>query len=166
MTQSGRGEQPLRTLLWRSGRTDLGRVHWLRHAVEDRDALAAAAGGECLGGCTVAAIDVLPVVHHPHSPSWADGEVRLHLQAATDIAAEWRNLVAGLHAGRAVLGADATELHDWTVRHREVGDPDIVVAVNDYGPWPRKTAACERRTRKLRAVGSEQRDTAAPSRLL
>src|SRR5262249_39993797 len=77
-----------------------------------------------------------------------------------------RDLVASFEAGRTVLDADAAELHDWTVRHCKVGDPDIVVAVHDHGPWPGETAACERRTWKLRALGPEQCDTAACSRLL
>jgi hypothetical protein len=60
----------------------LGRSRWpnlwcadrLGHAVEDRNALAAAAGRKRFGRRAEAAVDVLPVVHHPDIPGWVDGE--------------------------------------------------------------------------------------------
>src|SRR5262245_40295604 len=45
---------------------DLRCSHRLGHAEEDHDALATAARRERLVGAAEAAVDVLPVVHHPH----------------------------------------------------------------------------------------------------
>ena len=147
-----------------SRRPDLRCAHRLGHAVEDHDALAAAAGRERLVGRTDTAVDVLPVVHHPDVACRIDGDIDLHLQAAAHVAAGRRNLVAGLHAGRTVLGADAAQLHDRTARHGEVGNPDVVVAVHGHGPRPGETAAGERRARKLGAVRPQQRDAATVER--
>src|SRR5262245_40484886 len=47
------------------GRSDLRCTHRLCHAEEDHDTLAAAARRQRLGSVFVAAVDVLPVVHHP-----------------------------------------------------------------------------------------------------
>ena len=71
---------------------------------------------ESASGDAEATVDVLPVVHHPDVARRADREIGLHLQAAAHVAAGRRDLVAGLDAGRAVLGADAAELHDRTAR--------------------------------------------------
>src|SRR5215467_2943061 len=69
---------------------------------------------------SVATVDVLPVVHHPYVARRRDSKVRLHLQPAAHVAAGRRDLVAGLEAGRAVLGAHTAELHYRAARHREV----------------------------------------------
>jgi hypothetical protein len=53
--------------------TDLRCVYRLRHAVEDRDALAAASGREYLVGVAEAAVDILPVVHQPDVARRIDG---------------------------------------------------------------------------------------------
>src|SRR5262249_36557484 len=79
-TPIGEGEAGPATILagvW-SRRPDLRRTHWLGHAEEDHDALAAAARRERLV-VAEAAVDVLPVVHHPHVARRRDSEVRLHL---------------------------------------------------------------------------------------
>src|SRR5262245_36640484 len=80
--------------LVRARRADLRRTHRLGHAEEDHDALAAAARREHLVGGSVATVNVLPVVHHPHVARRRDSEVRLHLQAATDVAVGWGDLVS------------------------------------------------------------------------
>ena len=46
---------------------------------------AATAGRERFTRRTDTAVDVLPVVHHPDIARRVDGEIGLHLQAATDI---------------------------------------------------------------------------------
>src|SRR5262252_4606916 len=51
---------------------DLWRAHRLRHAVEDHDALAAAARRERVSSVFVATVDVLPVVRHPDIARRAD----------------------------------------------------------------------------------------------
>src|SRR5271166_3515076 len=106
----------------------------LGHAVEDCDTLAAAAGRERFVRYAKAAVNILPVVHDPDVARRVDGEIGLHLQAATDIPAGRRYLIAGLHAGRTVLGAGAAKLHDWAVCGGEVRDPHIVIAVDGRGP--------------------------------
>src|SRR5262249_41372384 len=63
-------------------RSDLRRAHGFRHPREDGHALAAAAGRERLAGVSVATVDVLPVVHHPHVPGRPDREIGLHLESA------------------------------------------------------------------------------------
>ena len=146
--------------LGRSCRADLRSAHRLGHAVEDHHALAAAAGRKRLFGCTDTAVDVLPVVRHPDVPGRIDVDINLHLQATTDVAAGRRNLVARLHAGRTVFGPDAAQLRDRTARRSEVGDPDIVIAIHGRSPWPRETAARERRARIRGAVRPQQRDAA------
>src|SRR5262245_47905206 len=133
----------LRQRLVRARRANLRRTHRLGHAEEDHDALAAAARRERLVGAE-AAIDVLPVIHHPHVARRCDSKVRLHLEAATNVAVGWGDLVSCLHAGRAVLRACAAELRDRTVRHREIGDPDVVVTIHDHRPGPGEAAARER----------------------
>src|SRR4051812_6391281 len=115
-------------------RPDLRRTYRLGHTEEDRDALAAAAGRELLGRHAEAAVEVLPVVHDPHVARRPDREIGLHLEAPAHVAAGRRDLVAGLHAGRAVLGTHAAQLRDRAVRAGEVGDPDVVVAVDGRRP--------------------------------
>ena len=122
---SGRGDGAL----WLPGRTDLRCTHRLGHAEEDHHTLPAAAGRECFGRYPEAALNVLPVVHHPDVARWSDREIGLHLQTSADIADGRRDLVAGLHVGRTILGAGTTKLYDWTVRSSKIGYPDIVVAV-------------------------------------
>src|SRR5262249_25927732 len=110
--------------------------------------------------------DVLPVVHHPHVARRRDSEVRLHLQAATNVAVGWGDLVSCLHAGRAILGARAAELCDRAVGHREIGNPDVVVTIDDHGPGPGEAAARERRAGILRAIRPQQGDATVPAILL
>src|SRR5262245_48892894 len=93
--------RPRRADLWRAGR--------LGYAEENHDALSAAARRQRFLGCSITTVDVLPVVHHPHVPGRSDREVGLHLETAADVPAGGRDLVAGLEARRAVLGADAAE---------------------------------------------------------
>ena len=50
---------------------------WLGHAVEDHDALAAAAGRERFARRTDTAVDVLPVVRHPDIACGIDVNDRL-----------------------------------------------------------------------------------------
>src|SRR5215475_11072663 len=114
--------------LRRTRRPDLRRTHRLGHAEEDYDALAAAARREGLAGVSVATVDVLPVVRHPHVARRRDSDVYLHLQAAVHVAAGWGDLVSGLEAGRAILRAHAAELRERTIGHREIGNPDVVIA--------------------------------------
>ena len=92
--------------------------------------------------------------------------LRLQLQAPTDISSGRRNLIASLHTGRAVLGASTAQLHDWTARHRKVGNPNVVVAVHHRSPWAGETAALERRTGVWRAIRPQHRDAATTSLLL
>src|SRR5271169_845771 len=65
-----------------SGRADLRGADRLSHAVEDRNALAAAQGRECFGGRAEATVDVLPIVHHPDIAGRVDREIGLHLETA------------------------------------------------------------------------------------
>jgi hypothetical protein len=92
--------------------------------------------------------------------------LRLQLQAPTDISSGRRNLIASLHAGRTVLRAHAAQLHDWTARHCEVGNPNVVVAVHDRSPWAGKTAALERRTGVWGAIRPQHRNGPTTSLLL
>src|SRR5215472_16432996 len=55
-----------RGALWLLGRPDLRRTHRLGHAEEDRHSLTAAPRRQRLLRVGEAAVDVLPVVHHPH----------------------------------------------------------------------------------------------------
>ena len=64
------------------------------------------------GGLAVADVVILRVVGHPNIAGRADADVDLQLQPTADIAARRRDRIAGLHAGRAGLGAEATEMHD------------------------------------------------------
>ena len=130
------------------------------HAVEDHDALAAAAGRKRFARRADAAVDILPVVHHPDIASRIDIQVGLHLQASSDIAARRRNLVARMHPGRTMLGANAAQLDDGAAWRREIGDPDVIVAVHCHGPRAGETAASERRAGIGRAVRPQQRDAA------
>src|SRR5262245_62826032 len=134
--------------------------------MEDGHALAAAAGGQRFVAIAEATVDILPVVHHPHVPGWSDREIGLHLEPAAYVPAGWRDLVAGLEARRAVLGAHAAELRDRAVGHREVGNPDVVVTIDDHSPGPRETAAREWRAGILRAIRPQQGDAAVPALLL
>jgi hypothetical protein len=65
-----------------SDRADLRGANRLGHAEEDHHALAAAAGRERFVGTWEAAIDVLPVVHHPDVTRRRDRDIGLNLQAA------------------------------------------------------------------------------------
>src|SRR5499426_623391 len=152
--------------LRRTRRPDLRRTHRLGHAEEDRHSLAAAARRERLVRNPEAAVDVLPVVHHPHVPGRSDREIGLHLEPAAHVPAGRRDLVSGLEAGRAVLRAHAAELSDRAVGHREIGDPDVVVTIDDHSPGPGEAAARERRAGILRAVRPQQGDAAVPALLL
>ena len=87
-------------------------------------------------------------------------------EASPYVAAGRGYLVTGLHAGRAVLRAHAAQLHDWTARHCEVGNPNVVVAVHRRSPWAGETAALERRTGVRRAIRPQHRDAATTSLLL
>src|SRR5262249_37808378 len=145
---------------------DLRRAYRLGHAEEDHDALAAAARRERLVGVSVATVDVLPVVRHPHVARRRDSEVHLHLQAAAHVAARGGDLVAGLEAGRAVLRACATEVRYRAVGHREIGNPDVVVTIGDHRPGAGEAVARERRTGILRAIRPQQGDAAVPALLL
>lgn len=80
-------------LLIRTGWTNLRRPHRLGHAEEDHDALASAARREGFRSARKAAIDVLPVIHHPHIPGRRDRQVSLHLQAAADATTRRRDLI-------------------------------------------------------------------------
>src|SRR5215472_12542186 len=128
-----------RSSLVRPCRSDLRRAHGLRHPMEDGHALAATAGRERFVRYTEAAVDVLPVVHYPHVPSRSDREIGLHLEPAAHVPAGRRDLVAGLEAGRTVLGAHAAELRDRALGHREIGNPDVVVTIDDHSPGPGET---------------------------
>src|SRR5262245_13132881 len=122
---------------------DLWRAHGLGHAEEDCHSLAAAAGGQGFGRHAETTVEVRPVLHHPPNARGSNGQIGLHLQATANIAAWRADLVAGLEAGRAVLGTRAAELRDWIVRSGEVGDPDIVVAVDGRRPGSRQAARRE-----------------------
>src|SRR5215468_7290369 len=82
--------------LIRTCRTNLRRPHRLGHAEEHDHALAATAGREGFRRARKTAIDVLPVVHHPHIPGRRDREVSLHLQATADVTTRRRNLITRL----------------------------------------------------------------------
>ena len=73
----------------------------------------------------------------PRRRQRGERDVGLHLQASSYVAAGRRNLVARLEARRAILRARTAELHDRTVRHGEVGDPNVVVAIHGRSPRPR-----------------------------
>jgi hypothetical protein len=145
-----------RGLLWLSRRADLRGTHRLRHAEEDHDALTATAGRERFIRCPEATINVLPVVDDPNVTRQSDREIGLHLQAAADITAGRRDLVASLEAGRAVLGADTAKLDDWALRTSEIGDPHIVVAVDRRSKrgGQAKTAKLRRGVQIFRATRS------------
>src|SRR5215813_15419544 len=97
-------------------------VTWLAqgHADEHRDALAATAGGQGFGRHAKAAVEVLPVVHHPHIARRSNGEIGLHLQSTADIAARRADLVAGLETRRTVLGGRGAEKKEKIMRRSEV----------------------------------------------
>src|SRR5262245_45160101 len=98
MSSAPRGRpERVAALLRRLRRPDLGSSDGLGHAEEDRDTLAAAARRERLVRVAEAAVDVLPVVHHPDIARRADREIGLHLETPADVAAGRRDLVAGLH---------------------------------------------------------------------
>src|SRR5262249_42277352 len=83
-----------------------------------------------------------------------------HLQTASDITARRRDLIARLETRRAVLGAGAAKLDYWAIRCGEVGNPDVIVAVNRRSPGTWKTTAHEWRTREFAAIRSQKRDAA------
>src|SRR5262249_53917829 len=68
--------------------------------------------------------------------------------------------------GGAVLGARPAELRDGAVGPRKIGDPDVVVAIDDHSPGPGEAIARERRAGILRAIRSQQGDAAVPAVLL
>ena len=96
-----------------SRRTDLRCTNGLCDAEEDDHPFAGAAGRNGFSGLAVADVVILPVVGHPNIAGRADADVDLQLQPTADIAARRRDRIAGLHAGRAGLGAEATEMHDF-----------------------------------------------------
>src|SRR5262249_4289662 len=73
--------------------------------------------------------------------------------------------VAGLEAGWAVLRASAAELRDRAVGHREIGNPDVVVTIDDHSPGPWEAIARERRAGILRAIRPQQGDATVPALL-
>ena len=153
-------------LLQWSGGADLRDVHRLGHAEEDHDALSAAASRQRFARVFVAAVDVLPVVHDPDVARRRDGKVRLHLQPAPHVAVRRRNLLAGLEAGWTVLCAHAAKLRDRAVGHREIGNPNVVVAIYDRSPRTGEAAAREWRAEILRAIRAQQGDASVPALLL
>src|SRR5271166_5749080 len=66
-----------------------------------------------------------------------------------------------MNAGRAVLGAHAAQFHDRAAWHGEVGNPDVVVAVDYRCPRTRKATALEWRAGIWRAIWAQQCDAAA-----
>jgi hypothetical protein len=107
MTRNRHSAVPPFSSLRLSHWSDLRHSHRLGHAVENYNALAAAARRQRLGRYTIAAVNVLLVVCHPDVARRIDVDIDLHLWAATNVPAGWRNLIAGLEAGWAVLGASA-----------------------------------------------------------
>ena len=59
--------------------SDLRHSHWLGHAVENYNALAAAARRQRLGRLAIASVNVLPVVRHPDVARRIDVDIDLHL---------------------------------------------------------------------------------------
>src|SRR5262249_18547062 len=84
----------------------------------------------------------------------------------TNVAVGWGDLVSRLHAGRAVLRAHAAELRDRAVGHCEIGNPDVVVTIDDHSPGPGDAAAGEWRAGILRAIRPQQGDAAVAALLL
>src|SRR5664280_1319163 len=66
-----------------------------------------------------------------------------------------------MHAGRAMLGSEAAQLHDPVRRSCQVGHPYVVVAVDRDRPWAREAFARHRRERSLCTVRTKCGDTAA-----
>src|SRR5215831_10745540 len=95
-----------------------------------------------------------------------EGEMARSVCICTHIAAGRRDLVAGLEAGWAVLRAYATEVRNGAVGHCEIGNPDVVVAIDDHCPGPGKAATRERRAGILRAIRPQQGDAAVTAFLL
>src|SRR5580704_1544520 len=62
-----------------SHRSDLRHTHRLGHAVENYNALAAAARRQRLGRLAIASVYVLPVVRHPNVAGRIDVDIDLHL---------------------------------------------------------------------------------------
>src|SRR5215472_15203108 len=66
-----------------------------------------------------------------------------------------------MDAGWAVLGTHAAQLYDRTARIGEIGDPNIIVAVNGNSPRAGKAAAREWRARIICAIGPQHGNAAA-----
>src|SRR5208337_3459315 len=101
-----------------------------------------------------------PLVGDPDVAGRTEPDVDQHLHAAADIAAGRRDGVAGLHVGRAVFGAKATQLDDSRRGAGQVGNPDVVVAVDGDGPRSRNPLAIDRREARFSSVGAEDSDAA------
>ena len=86
MTQSGRADEP------EIRRTNLRCTYWHSHALEDCDALTTAQRRKRLRRRPETAVDVLPIVHHPHIPSWP-----MARSVCADVAAGWRNMSAAFY---------------------------------------------------------------------
>src|SRR5262249_34411276 len=63
-------------------------------------------------------------------------------------------------------GAHAAELRDRAVGHREIGNPDVVVTIDDRRPGSGEAIAGERRAGILRAIRPQQGDAAVSAFLL
>src|SRR5262245_58605160 len=57
-------------------------------------------------------------------------------------------------------------MRDWAVGHREIGNPDVVVTIDDHSPRPGETSTSEGRAGILGAVWPQQGDAAVPALLL
>src|SRR5262249_38861354 len=144
-------------------------VHWadergadrLGHPVEADDALAGTAGGERLDVALEQRLDVLPVVAHPDVAGRIDVDVNLHLQTAAHVTAGRGNRIAHLLAGRPGVGVCAAKLHDANFVAGKVVHPDVVVAVDGYGPRACQTVATDGRARVLASIATQYRDASA-----
>src|SRR6516164_11416635 len=121
-------------------RADLRGADRLGHPKEDHDALTATAGRERLIRYPKATVDILPVVHDPDITCRSNREIGLHLQTAANVATGWRDLVAGLEAGRAGLSAHTAQLGNLTVRGGEIRNPHVVIAIDGRRKWGGQTA--------------------------
>jgi hypothetical protein len=78
-----------RCLLKAACGSDQRRAHWLGHAVEDRDAIAAGPSrkrfGKRSGQLVEASAEVLIIVRHPDVARWVYREIGFQLQTAADI---------------------------------------------------------------------------------
>jgi hypothetical protein len=138
------------------------REHRLGQSIKDHHALATAEGGQGFGIAIEDGFEVLPVVTHPHIPGRINGEIHLHLQAATHITAGRRNRVSHLLARRPGGRIGPAQLHNPVFIAGEVADPDIVVASDNHGPRAGQTIAADGRARRLASVRTQNRD-ASPS---